>query len=155
MGRPLLLGDELDKQVRDHIIFLRDNGSVVNTAIVMGTAVGLVSHEDANLLACNGGHFTITKPWAKSLLKRMGFVKCKAGTKAKVSIEDFQEQKEQFLINIKAVVTMEDIPIDLIINWDQTGMHYVHGLWLKKDQGGLKFVVSMTRSKSLPFLATL
>ena len=96
MGRPLLLGDELDKQVRDHIIFLRDNGSVVNTAIVMGTAVGLVSHKDANLLACNGGHFTITKPWAKSLLKRMGFVKRKAGTKAKVSIEDFQEQKEQF-----------------------------------------------------------
>ena len=62
----------------------------------MGTAVGLVSHKDANLLACNGGHLTITKPWAKSLLKRMGFVKRKAGTKAKVSIEDFQEQKEQF-----------------------------------------------------------
>ena len=100
VGHPLLLGDKLNKQVRDYIIFLRDNGSVVNTAIVMGSAVGLVSDEDANLLACNGGHLTITKLWAKSLQKCMGFVKRKAGTKAKVSIEDFQEQKEQFLIDI-------------------------------------------------------
>ena len=59
------------------------------------------------------------------------------------------------MIDIKAVVTMEDIPLDLIINLDQTGMHYVHKLWLKKDQGWLKFVVSMTRGKSLPFLAAL
>ena len=88
------------------------------------------------MLACNGGHLTITKPWAKSLLKRMGFVKRKAGTKAKVSIEDFQEQKEQFLIDIKAVVTMEDIPLDLIINWDQTGMHYVPvSAWTMAEKG--------------------
>ena len=28
-------------------------------------------------------------------------------------------------MDIKAIVTLEDIPLDLIINWDQTGMHYV------------------------------
>ena len=28
-------------------------------------------------------------------------------------------------MDIKAVVTLEDIPFDLVINWDQTGMHYV------------------------------
>ena len=54
----------------------------------------------------------------------MGFVKCRTSTKAKVSVEDF-EKKEQFLLDIKATVTLEDIPLDLIINWDQTGMHYV------------------------------
>ena len=55
----------------------------------------------------------------------MGFVKRRASTKAKVSVEDFEEKKDQFLLDIKATVTLEDIPLDLIINWDQTGIHYV------------------------------
>lgn len=45
--------------------------------------------------------------------------------KAKVSVADFDNLKEQFLLDIKAVVEMEEIPLDLIVNWDQTGMHYV------------------------------
>ena len=52
----------------------------------------------------------------------MGFVKRRASTKAKISIENFEEVKAQFLLDIKAVVEMEDIPFDLIINWDQTGI---------------------------------
>ena len=47
------------------------------------------------------------------MLKRMGFVKRRASTKSKVSIEDFEEKK-QFLLDIKAVVNLEDIPLELI-----------------------------------------
>ena len=43
-------------------------------------------------------------------------MKHRASTKAKVSVEDFEERKEQFLLDIKAVIVMEDIPLDLIIN---------------------------------------
>ena len=59
------------------------------------------------MLAVNGGHILITKDWAKNLLHRMGFVKRRASTKAKVSVEDFEEKKEQFLLDIKAIVTLE------------------------------------------------
>ena len=55
----------------------------------------------------------------------MGFVKRRDSTKAKVSVTDFEEIKAQFLLDIKVVVEMEEIPFPLIINWDQTGMHYV------------------------------
>ena len=51
----------------------------------------------------------------------MGFVKRRASTKAKVSIENFEQVKAQFLLDIRTVVKMEDIPFDLIINWDQLG----------------------------------
>ena len=34
--------------------------------------------------------------------------------------ENFAELKAQFLIDIKAVVQFEEIPFDLILNWDQT-----------------------------------
>lgn len=54
----------------------------------------------------------------------MGFVKRRASMKAKVSIENFEEVKALFLINIKAVVEFEEITFDLIFNWDQMGINY-------------------------------
>ena len=61
----------------------------------------------------------------KYLLKKMKFVKCRATTKSMTNCENFDNLKEQFLFDIKAVVDMEEIPDDLIINWDQTGINYV------------------------------
>ena len=81
--------------------------------------------QDPTLLASNGGGVTLTKDWAKYLLCRMGFVKRRGSTKAKVAIEDFEAIKELYLLDIKNVVQMDEIPPDLIVNWDQTGIHYV------------------------------
>ena len=74
-GRPFLLGEDLDRQVRTYLTDLQSNGSPVNMAIVLGVAEGIVKNEDSNLLATNGGHIVLTKHWAKGLLTRMGFVK--------------------------------------------------------------------------------
>ena len=91
----------------------------------MACAEDPVKSHDSNLLQANGGQIAITKPWAQSLLLRMGHIKCKATTKAKVPVSKFDELKDQFLFDIKSMVQMEDIPNDLIINWDHTGLHYV------------------------------
>ena len=48
-GRPLLLGENLDKQVRAYLEALRENGAVVNTAITIACAKGVVKHFDSNL----------------------------------------------------------------------------------------------------------
>ena len=71
-GRPLLIGEELDKQIRDYLQVLRKNGAPVNTAIVIACGYGIVRSKDANLLAINGGSITLSKDWAKYILKRMG-----------------------------------------------------------------------------------
>ena len=55
----------------------------------------------------------------------MAFVKRKGSTKSKVTVEHFEEVKQQYLLDIKAVVEMEEIPDDLIINWDQTEVNYM------------------------------
>ena len=47
----------------------------MNTAIVLGVAQGIVRNHNSNLLACNGGHIFLGKPWAKNLLSHMGYVK--------------------------------------------------------------------------------
>ena len=54
----------------------------------------------------------------------MNFVKRKATTKSKVTVEHFDKLKEQYLLDIKVVVELEEIPEDVIINWDQTGINY-------------------------------
>ena len=142
-GRPYLLGEELDKQVRACLTSLQDHGAVVNTAIAISCAKGIVKNKDSYLLASNSGHIVLSKYWGKNLLKRMGFIKWRASTKAKVTIENFEEVKAQFLLNIKAVVEFEEIPFDLMINWDQTGINYVPvGSWtMEKGLRGLKLQV--------------
>ena len=41
-GRPLLLGQELDRQVRAYLTALHDAGGVVNTSIAIAAANGIV-----------------------------------------------------------------------------------------------------------------
>ena len=137
-GRPLLLGEELDQKVRTYLIALRSSGAVVNTAVAVGCAKGVVASEGANILACNGGHIDITKYWAKNLLSRMGYVKRRGTTKAKVTVEDFDAVKEQYLLDIKNVIEMDEIPNELVINWDQTGIHYVPVSSWTMDKEGSK-----------------
>ena len=55
----------------------------------------------------------------------MGMVKRRANTKTKVTVEDFEELKKLFLLDVRNIVQMDEVPAQLIINWDQTGINYV------------------------------
>ena len=132
-GRPYLLGDDMEMQVRAYLTALRANGAVVNTAIAIGCAEGIVRSKDRSL-AVNGGHIALTKSWSKHLLERMGFVKRRASTKAKVNIEDFASVKSQFLLDMKTIVEMEEIPHDLVIKLVYITFQLVHGLWIKRGR---------------------
>ena len=135
-GRPLLLGDELETEVKLFIRAARERGSVVNTETVMGTARGVVISHNTNLLIENGGYINITKDWAQRLLQRMNLVKRKGTTTVKVLPSDFEKLEKQFLSDIRSIVAMEDIPKQLIINWDQTGMKYVPvSNWTFEEKG--------------------
>ena len=149
-GRPFLLGEQLDNQVEKYLKTLRDKGGVINTAIVMACAEGVITNHDSNLLASNGGYITITKDWAKSLLSRMGFVKRHASTSAKVSPQSFDKLKEQFLFDAKCLIGMEEIPDSLVINWDQTGIQYVPvSAWTMEKQGMKRVEIKGLNDKRL------
>ena len=63
-------------------------------------------HKDANLLQS----IELTEGWAKYLLHRMSFVKRRGTTKAKMPIEHFEEAKKEYLLDIKLVISMDEIP---------------------------------------------
>ncbi len=66
----------------------------------------------------------------------MGLVKRKGNTKAKVNVEDFAEIKKLFHLDIKGIVGMDEVPPELIINWDQTGLNYVPvSSWTMAEEG--------------------
>ena len=135
-GRTLLLGNVLDGRVQSFIRDMRCHGAVINTAVVMGCAEGIVSHHDSNLLAGNGGHITISKDWAKSLLHRMGYVKRRESTSAKVPPKDFDTLKAQFVYDADVLVDYGNIPDALVINWDHTGIKYIPvGSWTMEKEG--------------------
>ena len=61
---------------------------------------------------------------------RMNFVKRKCSNAGRISISHLEEHQEVYLADIKAEVVMNDIPHDLIFNWDQTGIPLVPtGQW--------------------------
>ena len=78
----------------------------------------------------------ITKTWAKSLLKRMGYVKKKCSNAGKVSTLQLAHIQEVFPADVRAQVVMNDIPDEVIINWDQTGVPLVPtGEWTMHRAG--------------------
>ena len=135
-GRPLLLGEELDTEVKRYIRAVREGGGVINTAITMAAATAIVRKADRNLLAENGRSITITSNWAKSLLYRMNFVKRRGSSTAKMTVMNFEAVKEQFVLDVNAVVEMEDILPEFVFNWDQTGISVVPGSsWTMEVKG--------------------
>ena len=88
----------------------------------MAVCKGIVMGKDANLLACNGGSIVLTKEWAGYVL---GMVKYRVNIKIKVTIGDFDKLKKLFLLDIRSILQMDEVPAQLIINWDKTGIKYV------------------------------
>ena len=56
----------------------------------------------------------------------MGYVQRKATTsKSKITEVGFSDSKQLFLSDVRAIVIMEEVPPELVLNWDQTGIKIV------------------------------
>lgn len=63
-------------------------------------------------------------------------------------VEEFKTLKKQFLEDIIDVVTMEDIPPELVLNWDQTGVNLVPASsWTMKRKGSKRVEIKGLNDK--------
>ena len=113
-GRPSLLAEDLTEDIKSYIYALREAGGVVNTSIVLAAATAMLQKKDPFSLH--------EKKSGEVFVKENEFCKTKGNNK--VTVEHFDKLKEQYLVDIKVVVELEEIPEDVIINWDQTGINY-------------------------------
>ena len=147
-GRHLLLGQKLDKLIQMYQQKVRDGGGVVTARIVMVAAKGIILSHDRSQLVEYGGHINLNLNRAYSLLKRMNFVKRKSTTA--MNVEEFAALKEEFLSNVEATVDMEEIPAELVLNWDQTGIRIVpSSMWTMDKQGSKRIEMAGSDDKRL------
>ena len=73
-GRPLLLGEKLDTEIKCYIQAVHEGGGVVTLTITMAVATAIVGKHDRTYLKENGVLVMITKTWAQSLLQRMSLM---------------------------------------------------------------------------------
>ena len=116
---------------------MRERGGAVSERIAMAAAQGILLAVDRNKLQQFGGNVQLNRFWAHSLLRRMKFVQRKATTaKSRHSVENLSELKKSFLEEVCNTVVMEEIPKELIMNWDQTGIKLVpSSSWTMEQQG--------------------
>ena len=118
-------------------------GGVVSPTVTLAAATGIILAKDTSLLAENRGEIDLSKEWAQRMMRRMVHVKRKASTGVKVDPEVFKELQGRYLSDIRSVVKMEDIPPDLIINWDQTAIKYVPvSNWTQEQKGSKRVEIA-------------
>ena len=112
--------------VQKYLQKVREAGGVVTARVALAAAQAIILTQDRTKLAEFGGHIDLSLTWAYSLLSRMKFVKRRATTaKSKFSPENFAQLKADFLDDLSSNVELEDIPPELVLNWDQTGIRLV------------------------------
>ena len=128
---------------------IREQGGVIAASVVVAAARRILMALNKSLLPEFGGHITLSRHWAYHLLNGMNFVQRKATTsKSKYKPADFAKIKEQFLNDVVSTVTMEEIPPELLLNWDQTGIYLVPvSLWTMEQAGSKRVEINRISSK--------
>ena len=112
----------------------------MNTPVVIAAAKGLGRIIDHTCLNEGGGPATLSVPWTESLLKHMNFTKRQISTKSCAPSQDIEEVRRKFLCELIETVEFNEIPADLIFNWDQTGILLVPSAQWTMDKKGRKGV---------------
>ncbi len=92
-GRPPLLGIKLDNLLKDQIISMLTRGAPVGTTVINGIGRGILLKHDKRALEDFGGYIKLGKEWARSVLRRMGFSKCRGNSKSKVTPDNLSVLK--------------------------------------------------------------
>lgn len=135
-GRPLLLG-KYDAELLEYMYIrnIREFGGIVNSQIVISSAKGLLKFHDPDVLQT----LDLGKTWAESVLC-LGYTKRKGTKVARSKPEDFEKTKMDYIERIEKCVNEHNIPDDLILNWDQTGVNLIPGGDWTMDAKGSKQV---------------
>ena len=127
---------------------MRARGSPISTPVVVGIGRGLLLKHKKTSHVNSSDVIELSRVWARSVLRRMEFSKRRANSTSKVLPDDFVELKKQFLIDIKSVVKFEEIPEELILNWDQTAMKIVPSAsWTMEKKGSKRVEISAKDDK--------
>ena len=147
-GRPFLLGEELNKKLQLYVKKVREGGGVTARILIAAAKRMVVACERSRLVEF-GGHMQLGQHWAYSFFHRIKFVKRNTTTaKSKYKDADIARVKKDFLKDVVTTVEMEEIPAELILNWDQTAVKIGPTCtWTMERQGSNRIEVAGANKK--------
>lgn len=139
----------LDNAVQDYNRVLTKAGTPVMTEVIIAAAEGIVV--DQTLLQMHGGSIALTRGWALPLVKRMALVKRRGSTQAKKNISSAAYQHllcSTFLRQISGIVSVHQIPPEMVVNWGQSGINIVPTCnWTMEQEGVSWFEIAVLNDK--------
>ena len=155
-GHTLLLGSDLDEKLQLYLRKIQTSGGPLTARIAIAAARGLLLADNQNKLVEYGGHIELNRHCAYSLYKGMGFVQRKPTTsKGKYSMENFSALKKSFLDDVVTIIEMEEIPPELILNWDQTEIKLIPSTSWSMEQKRVKRVEVVCQNDKCKVTAVL
>ena len=124
-GRPPLLGVKLEKYATT------DNCNAIPRNTNRDKYHHCYCDTTKSSLEEGGATIKLNKEWARSVLIRIGYSKRRACSQSKILSEGLLQIQQQYL---KDTVQLKDIPVDLILNWDQTAMKIVRAMDKKRSK---------------------
>lgn len=121
-GRKLMLGS-LDQKVQNYLRSYRSRGGPISTIVAVTIAKVLIARNPELELQ----HVDLdSSSWAKSLFKRMGFVRrMKTTGKPEIPAGAKKEAELLYLHEIVAYIEEHKIPSSLVMNLDQTPLKFI------------------------------
>lgn len=150
-GRPTLLPEDVDQKITKYLLLYRAGGGIINTNVLLAMAKAIADQYCPTALVENGGNAKLTKSWAQSIFRRLGFVLRKSTKEARKIPQDFVQLKEEYIKFINDLRHQHAIPDHLIFNVDETGVNYVPvGNWTMEKEGAKQVsVVGMESKKQI------
>ena len=114
------------QKIRDFIIGSRLAGTAISQKMVIAIGPDVIKLNEPNILKEFGGSLELTEGCARNALNNMDWVKRK-GTTGKVEpcAKFLEETKSSFQRTISIFASDHVIPLDLMLNLDQTPLSYV------------------------------
>ena len=130
------------KKIKDVIIGSRLAGTVISRKMVAAISTGVFKANGPKILREFEGSLERTECWDQTVLKGMNWVKIKGTTgKLEPCPKFLEEENFTFQHAISKFVSDHDIPLELVLNLDQTPLFYVsHG----------KYAFNLNDSKTVP-----
>ena len=123
--RPTLLPEEIMTKTINLVKALRLKGASITSQVINSVPRGIIEANDRSILIENGGYLTLNHQWDRNVLYRIARdgkkMTRRKGTTEQIPVSPglLKEVKLNYQRQIKLLQSWNDIPDDLIINFDQ------------------------------------
>jgi hypothetical protein len=118
----------LEQELKDCILSQRKAGIPVDSRIAQALMIGIMMANKFPAYCGNklGGNFQCSRRWVRDFIQKKLHYSYRRSTNAAQHLPDNYKKQIKFMIDrIALLVDEHKIPADLIINCDQTGVHYM------------------------------